>query len=310
MTLKLLTVGEKMSKRNAVSLAKKRASIYLFLVLGVCFFLGFLSFLLPNENGSSVFNLLQKGFTVFPVLAALFTRILTKDKSSWNIDLRVWKNKKLMLFSAFLPGAAVIIGAGIYYVFFPNELQRNIQSMLIFCMQYGLPSNIGVNFQTIFVIFILLWLVSALAIPIHLLELGEEIGWRGYLLPQLLCFLGKRKAAILSGIFWGVAHTPLIYFGFNYGEGYWGAPYTGILLMIVFCVGIGIWMSYTMIETKNCMYSAMIHGAINVAADIQILSIVINRPLLGPAPTGIIGMSIILLVSIALFVKSLKTQRT
>ncbi len=130
------------------------------------------------------------------------------------------------------------------------------------------------------------------AIPIHLLELGEEIGWRGYLLPQLVRFMSEKKAIILSCILWGLAHTPLIYFGFNYGDGYWGAPYTGIVLMIVFCVAIGIWMSYTMIKTNNCMYSAIIHGAVNVAADMQILSVVINRPLLGPTPTGIIGMSI------------------
>jgi hypothetical protein len=79
--------------------------------------------------------------------------------------------------------------------------------------------------------------------------------------------------------------------------------------MVVFCVGVGIWMSYTMVKTNNCMYSAIIHGAVNVAADMQILSIVINRPLLGPAPTGVIGMSLILLVSIALFVKLPKNQK-
>lgn len=290
--------------------SKKRASIYLSLVLGACLFLWFLSFLLPDKNGTFAFNVLQKGFTAFPVSAVLITRILTKDNSLWNLDLRVWKNKKMMLLSAFLPGAAVIIGAGIYYIFFPDELQPNVQSLFDFCTQYRLPANININIGTIFITVFVLWLVSALAIPIHLLELGEEIGWRGYLFPLLLRFMGKKNAIILSGILWGLAHAPLIYFGFNYGDGYWGAPYTGIVLMIVFCVGIGTWMSYTMMKTNNCMYSAIIHGAVNVAADMQILSIVINRPLLGPAPTGIIGMSIILLVSISIFVKLAKTQKT
>jgi len=292
-----------MDNKNYHYKSKKRAGIYLSLVFGVCFFLGLLSFLLPDTNGTSIFNILQKGFTAFPVLAALFTRILTKDKSSWNIDLRVWKNKKMLLFSAFLPGAAIIIGAGIYYILFPAELQVNVQSLFDFCMQYGLPSHIDVNAGTIIITAIVLWLISALLIPIHLLELGEEIGWRGYLLPQFLLFMSEKKAAILSGILWGLSHAPLIYFGFNYGDGYFGAPYTGIFLMIVFCVCIGIWMSYTMVKTNNCMYAAIIHGATNVAADMQILSIVINRPLLGPAPTGIIGMSVILLISIFLLVK-------
>jgi len=292
-----------MNNTNYQQISKKRAIIYLSIVLGVCFFLGLLCFFLLETNGASVFIILQKGFTTFPVLAVLFTRILTKDRSSWNIDLCIWKNKKMLFFSAFLPGAAILIGAAFYYIFFPNELQVNVQSLFNFCVQYGLPPNINVNSGTIFITVIVLWFVSAVAIPIHLFELGEEIGWRGYLLPQLLYFMNEKKAVILCGILWGLAHSPLVYFGFNYGDNYWGSPFTGIFLMIIMCVSIGIWMSYTMVKTNNCMYSAVIHGAVNVAGDMQIISITISHPLLGPAPTGIIGMSIIVTISIILFIK-------
>jgi len=106
---------------------------------------------------------------------------------------------------------------------------------------------------------------------------------------------------LLNGFLWGLAHAPLIYFGFNYGSGYWGAPVTGIILMIVFCVCVGICMSYAMIKTNNCMYTAIIHGAINVAADMQIVSVAVNRPLIGPTPAGIIGMSVIVLISAFIF---------
>lgn len=299
-----------MDNMNYLRETKRRAGIFLLLVLGVCFALGVLSFFMPDEDGVFVFGILQKGFTAFPVLAALFTRLLTKDKSSWNLDFRIWKNKKMLLFSAFSPGIAIIVGAGIYYIFYPAELQKNIKALFDFCAQYGLPDNIEVNTGTILITAIVLWLISVVAIPIHILELGEELGWRGYLLPQLLQLMSTKKAVMLNGILWGIVHAPLIYFGFNYGDGYWGAPYSGILMMTVFCVSIGIWMSYTMVKTKNCMYSAVIHGAVNVAADMQILSIVINRPLLGPAPTGIIGMSIIIIVSIILFAKLPKEQRS
>jgi len=43
----------------------------------------------------------------------------------------------------------------------------------------------------------ILVIVSALAIPIQLFELGEEIGWRGYLLPLLCKIMPPRKA-----LFW------------------------------------------------------------------------------------------------------------
>lgn len=41
-------------------------------------------------------------------------------------------------------------------------------------------------------------------------SLGEEIGWRGFLLPNLEP-LGKRKAALLSGMIWALWHTPMIF---------------------------------------------------------------------------------------------------
>ena len=288
--------------------SKKRAVIFLSFVLGTCYVLGLLAFLSRNTGNSEVFNFLQKGFTAFPILAALFTRLLTKDKSSWNMNLRVWENGGMMLFSAFLPGAAVLLGAGIYYVFFPNELHGNIQALFDFCTQYGFPTDVTVNTGTIIITAIVLWLAAALAIPIHLLELGEEVGWRGYLLPQFLHFMSVKKSVVLSGVLWGLAHAPLIFFGFNYGDGYWGAPYTGIILFIIVCISLGIWMSYVMLKTKNCMYSAIIHGAVNVASDMQILSAAINRPLLGPTPAGIIGISIILLISVILFLRMPKKE--
>jgi membrane protease YdiL (CAAX protease family) len=147
-----------------------------------------------------------------------------------------------------------------------------------------------------------------LAIPIHLLELGEEVGWRGYLLPQFLKFMSVPKAVLSSGVLWGIMHAPLIYFGLNYGSEYWGAPYSGIILMTLFCVGVGVWMSYTMLKTNNCMYAAIILGAVNVAADMQIISLTTGNPLLGPSPTGIIGMSVILVVAVVLLIRFTKEK--
>lgn len=39
---------------------------------------------------------------------------------------------------------------------------------------------------------------------------GEELGWRGYLLPSLLP-IGRRKALLLHGVIWGVWHWPLLF---------------------------------------------------------------------------------------------------
>ncbi len=43
-------------------------------------------------------------------------------------------------------------------------------------------------------------LVSAVMIPIRLMELGEEIGWRGYLLGFQLEKYDKKKAELVNSI--------------------------------------------------------------------------------------------------------------
>ena len=40
-------------------------------------------------------------------------------------------------------------------------------------------------------------------------SLGEEIGWRGYLLPALLERFGPLRASLVLGLFWAVWHLPL-----------------------------------------------------------------------------------------------------
>ncbi len=42
-----------------------------------------------------------------------------------------------------------------------------------------------------------------------LFALGEEIGWRGYLLPKL-SGLGPVRAALLAGLLHGLWHLPII----------------------------------------------------------------------------------------------------
>jgi membrane protease YdiL (CAAX protease family) len=59
----------------------------------------------------------------------------------------------------------------------------------------------------------------ALVWPV-LAALGEEIGWRGYLLPRLDQRYGLLPAAILVGIVWGIWHLPADYVALK-GYGDW-----------------------------------------------------------------------------------------
>lgn len=88
--------------------------------------------------------------------------------------------------------------------------------------------------------------------------LGEELGWRGFLLPRLLQF-GRIKAHLILGILWGLWHAPLIWAGFNYP----GSPVAGIITMCVLCLAFGIFLNEMTLHYRSCLLAAFIHGAVN-----------------------------------------------
>ena len=152
-------------------------------------------------------------------------------------------------------------------------------------------------------------LVAAVCIPIQVVELGEEIGWREYLLPKQIAEYGVRKGTLLNGLYWGIAHLPLIYLGFNYSPENVGAPWSNMLMMLLVCVTTGIICAYVMMCSNNVMYPAIIHGVVNVIGEIPVfISVSGKNGLLGPNPTGLISMSGLILCAIIMLIKLPKAK--
>lgn len=54
--------------------------------------------------------------------------------------------------------------------------------------------------------------------------LGEEIGWRGFLVPELAKQMSYTKLSLLSGVIWAAWHSPLLLFAdYNAGTNRWYA---------------------------------------------------------------------------------------
>ena len=273
----------------------KASAIYLAIVLGVCYLLGILEAL---TDSGKFYQILGIGFTFIPVFAALITKRITGEKAKYHLSLRVWRNMRYWLLSALVPGILIAIGAAIYYLVFPEQYSGVFQ----IGARLGTDTEIVVGSPLLLALVCIA--VSAMMIPIQLLELGEEIGWRGYLLGFQVEKYGERKAVLINGIEWGLAHLPLAYFGFNYSLENWGAPWSNMAMMMVMCVVLGILLSYVTIRTGNCMYAAIIHGVVNAIGELPVyLSKDMVSGLLGPNPTGLLTMLPLVIVAVLCFWK-------
>ena len=120
-----------------------------------------------------------------------------------------------------------------------------------------------------------------------LFAFGEEWGWRGYLLPQLMP-LGKPKAYVLLGIIWGLWHAPLVAIGFNYP----GYPILGILAMCGLTTAISISLNELRLRQNSTLLAGWAHGVFNSQAyGVWRLLFPTVNPLLG-GMTGLIGMAV------------------
>lgn len=97
--------------------------------------------------------------------------------------------------------------------------------------------------------------------------LGEELGWRGWLLPHLLRF-GTIPALLISGVIWGLWHAPLILLGYNYPT----APgWLGVLMMVGMCITMGSVFAWLRIRSRSIWPAALAHGTLNASVGLVVV---------------------------------------
>lgn len=275
----------------------RRLSVFLaiafgiaWLVAGVIYFTGGLKDSPVLAPGFTLaFVLLTFGYMLAPALANVLTRLFTGE--GWrDVKLRHKFRAEVPFWAAawVLPGVLTLLGVALFFVIFPGLFDSKLGILAERVQMAGVPLE-NLNLWTMLLANVLQAIVIAPLVN-GFFTFGEEFGWRGYLLPKLLP-LGERKAVLYSGVIWGVWHAPIIAMGHNYGFGYFGAPVTGILMMIVFCVAMGTFLSWATLRAGSVWPAVIGHGAINGIAAMGVLMLAGEpNPLLGPAPTGIIVM--------------------
>jgi uncharacterized protein len=92
--------------------------------------------------------------------------------------------------------------------------------------------------------------------------LGEEIGWRGLLLPEMIKLVGFRKAALATSIVWAGWHLPLIV-PFLLSQSTPPAAFS-LACFVTTLVGAGVVISWVRVKSQSLWPCVMIHGAHNL----------------------------------------------
>ncbi len=278
---------------------KKQETKRILIYLGTTFFITYTytsAVIYPLSNSddirmgmSTLITLLIAGIMFFPALSVLITRLITKEgfNNSW-LKLNLKGNVKTYLLAYFGPGILTLLGTGLYFLIFPSHFDPEF-GLLVSMIEASGEQLEGITPQG----FIFSQIFTALFLgPIlnFFTCFGEEWGWRGYLLPKMSEKLPPIQMLLVNGVIWGLWHAPITAIGHNYGVGYPGFPYTGIVAMCFFCIVMGIFLSYVTMKTKSCVPAILGHGAINSIASIGMyFTFDGGNPFIGPAPTGIIG---------------------
>ena len=267
--------------------AKKRLILFIVITIVITWVVFLLIPICELTYGTGLAVVITMAAMFVPALSSVLTRLITKEGFG-NMYLRPHfkGHMKEYLLVYFGPTVLLILSGVVYFLIFPGSFDPELTALKGVVASSGKQ---GLTASTLLTVQVLIFVVIGPIVNI-IPTMGEELGWRGYLLPKLRMFLSDRTSLMMTGAIWGIWHLPIIVMGHNYGTTYWGYPWLGIVTMIAFCVVLGIIQGYISIKLQSAIPAAMIHSTVNAGAALPIVLLKGSyNPLLGPAITGIIG---------------------
>lgn len=147
-------------------------------------------------------------------------------------------------------------------------------------------------------------LVLGLGVTVNAVSaLGEEIGWRGYLLWELAP-LGFWKASLAVGAVWGIWHAPVIVTGHNYPS----FPVVGV--MTAACVAFSPLYTHLVVRAESVLAAALLPGVFNGSAGLVTAYAVADAAVLAElvaSPVGAAGIAAFGLAAVGIAVAGTPT---
>ena len=276
---------------------KQGFGLYFLLAFGLAWLcqVGGCMALLQKQN-AVLYQLALVATMLCPLLAVLLVQKVFLRQPT-GIVWKVQGKRRYWLAAWFGPAVFTVLAAVLYFAVFPHRLDLSGSWL---AAAYGgemdaqtLRRELGVS-NLSYMLETGLFAVTLAPVINMFAALGEEAGWRGYMMPHLKKQLGLLNGRLLGGVIWGVWHWPLMLLvGYEYGTNYLGAPVLGLFVWCIVCFALNTLLDW-LYEKSGCIWVPSIaHGAFNAVAA---LFVVLTNPadsyynVLGPAPIGLIGM--------------------
>ena len=104
--------------------------------------------------------------------------------------------------------------------------------------------------------------VAAIELVLFALVVGEELGWRGFMVDELLRRRSPLVTALVVGGAWALWHAPLYLLP---GMPSFGQPY---LVFVAWVVPLSVGMTWLWMRTRSTLLATVMHGTANVALGI------------------------------------------
>lgn len=184
-----------------------------------------------------------------PGLAALLTQYIT-TRSVAGLGWRLGKGRYLLT-SLLIPLVACLVVYGLSWGV----------GLIPFTAAGLVDSVAGTSGQRLSLPLALLMIVG-IGLPMSLFSaLGEELGWRGLLLPELVKRYSFTVSALLSGVIWAIFHYPLMLFADYHSD----APLWFALTMFTISVlSISFIFAWLRLKSGSVWTAALLHASHNL----------------------------------------------
>jgi membrane protease YdiL (CAAX protease family) len=248
---------------NSMVIEKPQSRIIVFLLLAFGFSSVFYALIIGCGHVAGASGMYVTGLMWSPAVAALLTCRFTGKPSSelgWS-----WPRSRWVWMACLLP---IVYAGAAYIIVWITGLGT-----------FGNPTFLASASKDLGWTSAPAWLIPIGSLLVYTVPgmiggvstgLGEELGWRGFLTPEMTRAYGFTRGTLFTGVIWTSWHLPILLFAdYNAGTPWWFAmPCFAVMVM-----GLSFPFAWLRLRSGSVWPAAILHGSHNVLIQIWLTPI-------------------------------------